>query len=65
MVIAADIYHEIFKSDPTNRKAARHFRSTVLEPGASVQESELLRRCLGRDFRTEPFFASIFDDFST
>ncbi|KAI0372191.1 Metalloprotease [Pilatotrama ljubarskyi] len=60
LVFAADMYATVFKADPLDPARGRHYRETVLVPGSSKDEMDLLKDLLGREPNSEAFVRQLF-----
>ncbi|KAK5999972.1 hypothetical protein QM012_005060 [Aureobasidium pullulans] len=58
-VYAADMFYSIFKNDPMDKAQGRRYRRTILEKGASVDETTTLVEFLGREPNAEAFYKDL------
>lgn len=59
LVNAMDMYYEVFKRNPLNPQAGKHYRKTILEPGSSKNASDLLEDFLGREPSNKHYLQSL------
>lgn len=55
-VFATDVFETKFARDPRNRIVWERYRRTILEPGGSLNEMNLVEEFLGRTLIPEPLF---------
>ena len=53
------MFFSVFKKDPMNPEEGRRYRRTILEPGGSQDEMDILVKFLGRKPSTEPFYKEL------
>ncbi len=54
LVFGADVFETKFAQDPRNRNVWERYRRTILEPGGSRDEMNLVEEFLGRSLSPEP-----------
>jgi len=60
-VISVDLYSKFTDSgDALNKEVGMAYRKTILEPGGSVDASEMVRNFMGRKISLEPFLHTLF-----
>lgn len=53
------MFHSVFKDNPLNSTEGRRYRHTILEPGGSKEEMDILEEFLGRKPSTEAFYREL------
>ena len=58
-VYSTDMFYSVFRKDPMSQKEGRRYRHTVLEKGGSQDEMQTLIDFLGREPKTDAFYAEL------
>lgn len=58
-ILAADIWHSAFRSDPMSQETGLRYRKIILEKGGRYGEERALHKFLGREPRIDAYLSDL------